>query len=223
MLVADTYEKYLLILRTVDKHVYMALGWDTPNWRVRNACRACCYKVCNLRHLYSWLILSSQLEDEPSLQFSRLWALDGNNSLKRMAPLGGRDVGDSRILTDTNYFLPREYVNQFSTDIPTRKPPPVQADSNENDDEDNVETTSQPFNGDPTNGEEQDGRVSDCARNWKAAASDEKKKMWGIFDETGIFASACRHGLILWLVDMVKSGELWVQSFLLASFTLISK
>ncbi|OSD05539.1 hypothetical protein PYCCODRAFT_1362075, partial [Trametes coccinea BRFM310] len=30
---------------------------------------------------------------------------------------------------------------------------------------------------------------------------------WGIFEETGIFASACRHGLILWLVDMIRCGE----------------
>ncbi|KAI0683114.1 hypothetical protein BC835DRAFT_1297061, partial [Cytidiella melzeri] len=34
------------------------------------------------------------------------------------------------------------------------------------------------------------------------------KQIWSIFDELGIFASACRHGLVLWLMDMVKSGEL---------------
>ncbi|PCH43265.1 hypothetical protein WOLCODRAFT_47945, partial [Wolfiporia cocos MD-104 SS10] len=34
------------------------------------------------------------------------------------------------------------------------------------------------------------------------------KKMWAIFDETGIFSSACRHRFILWLMDMVRSGEL---------------
>ncbi|KAG1785411.1 uncharacterized protein HD556DRAFT_1435133 [Suillus plorans] len=50
--------------------------------------------------------------------------------------------------------------------------------------------------------------ASDCSKNWKAAASDEKKRMWSIFDETGIFVSACRHGLVLWVADMVRSGEL---------------
>ncbi len=44
--------------------------------------------------------------------------------------------------------------------------------------------------------------------NWKAAAADETKKMWAIFDETGIFICVCRHGLILWITDMVRSGEL---------------
>jgi hypothetical protein len=40
----------------------------------------------------------------------------------------------------------------------------------------------------------------------------EKKKMWGVFDETGVFASACPHGFVLWLVDMIQSGELYVHS-----------
>ena len=41
-----------------------------------------------------------------------------------------------------------------------------------------------------------------------SAAKEDRKKMWGIFDEAGIFAAACRHGLVLWVIDMVCSGEL---------------
>jgi hypothetical protein len=33
-------------------------------------------------------------------------------------------------------------------------------------------------------------------------------KMWGIFDETGIFLALCRHGFMMLVVDMVRSGEL---------------
>ena len=50
--------------------------------------------------------------------------------------------------------------------------------------------------------------LKQCVKNWKVASAEETKKMWGIFDESGLFASACRHGFILWLVDMVRSGEL---------------
>lgn len=50
--------------------------------------------------------------------------------------------------------------------------------------------------------------LSQCVKNWKAASSEEKKCMWSIFDESGVFVSACRHGLILWVIDMVRSGEL---------------
>jgi hypothetical protein len=33
-------------------------------------------------------------------------------------------------------------------------------------------------------------------------------RMWGIFDETGIFLALCRHGFALIAADMVRSGEL---------------
>jgi hypothetical protein len=55
-----------------------------------------------------------------------------------------------------------------------------------------------------------DSIAADCSKNWKAASSDEKKRMWSIFDETGIFVSTCHHGFILWYADMVQSGELYV-------------
>lgn len=57
-----------------------------------------------------------------------------------------------------------------------------------------------PADGDDTNGA--------CTEHWKAAQSDNLKRMWSIYQETGIFLSACRHGLIWWIVDMIESGEL---------------
>jgi hypothetical protein len=39
---------------------------------------------------------------------------------------------------------------------------------------------------------------------------DVTSKMWGIFDETGIFLALCRHGFVLVIADMIRSGELWV-------------
>ena len=61
--------------------------------------------------------------------------------------------------------------------------------------------------GDPTDGT--DNLVIDgCVHNWKAAQSDSKKRSWEIFEENGLFVSACCHGLILWVMDMVRSGEL---------------
>ena len=34
--------------------------------------------------------------------------------------------------------------------------------------------------------------------------------MFAMFDETGIFVTACRHGILLAMCDMIQSGELWV-------------
>lgn len=44
-LFADTYELYVRIINAVDRQIRDALNWNTPNWRVLNACHACCYKV----------------------------------------------------------------------------------------------------------------------------------------------------------------------------------
>jgi hypothetical protein len=35
-------------------------------------------------------------------------------------------------------------------------------------------------------------------------------RAYGMYDETGFFPALCRHGFILKVVDMVKSGELYV-------------
>ena len=53
--------------------------------------------------------------------------------------------------------------------------------------------------------------LAQCVKNWKAAAEDDKKRMWAIFDEAGVFACACRHGFVLWILDMIRSGELYVE------------
>jgi hypothetical protein len=41
-------------------------------------------------------------------------------------------------------------------------------------------------------------------------AKEASSKMWGIFDKSGIFLSLCRHGFVLLIADMVRSGELYV-------------
>ncbi|KAH9885847.1 hypothetical protein C8Q73DRAFT_620026, partial [Cubamyces lactineus] len=177
---SDAFDIYLQIMCEVRAGVSRALGRDGPNWRVLNACPPCGY----------------QLADEPPLLYTRLFAMDGNNSLKRLAPLGGRRAGDSRVFRDSDYFLPAAFVNTFAGEV-RAKPKPE--DDDDDDDDESAEE------GDPTDGMT---LISGCTKNWKAAAAEEKKRSWGIFDETGIFASACRHGLILWLVDMIRSGEL---------------
>ncbi|KAG6875601.1 hypothetical protein C0993_008347, partial [Termitomyces sp. T159_Od127] len=131
---SNAFDAYLGILRVIEKCVAKELGRNGKNWHVLNACPPCTY----------------ELENEPPLTFSRMFVVDGNNSLKRVQLTGERN-------TDGAPTVP---------------------------------------NGPP------------CADNWKAAAADTKKKMWAIFKEAGIFASCCRHGLILWIVDMMRSGEL---------------
>jgi hypothetical protein len=133
-----------------------------------------------------------------------MYAIDGNDSLKRIARVGAREVGDTRCFSDSDYYIPSEEVDQWAGEVR----------SGSSREEDLEEGTSD-------DGEEQDhvdGESSDqgpCANNWKAAQSDSKKRMWGVFAETGLFASACRHGLFLWVADMIRSGEQYVPQNIL--------
>ncbi|KAF7341883.1 hypothetical protein MSAN_02043900 [Mycena sanguinolenta] len=61
------FDVYLAIRAEVDGRVQAALGRDSPNWRLKNACPACLYK----------------LEGEEAIPLPFLATFDGNNSLKR--------------------------------------------------------------------------------------------------------------------------------------------
>jgi len=142
-----------------------------------------------------------QLEGEPVQIFHRMFVLDGNNLLKRMKSAHGQqEVGDVRELQDSGYFLSNTFVDSFANEVtrPTRERVKPEPEDETVDGDEGYITEADEL------------QLENCASNWKAAASTEKKKMWGGFDETGIFASACPHGFVLWLADMVQSGELCV-------------
>ncbi|KAG2128012.1 hypothetical protein DEU56DRAFT_872749 [Suillus clintonianus] len=112
----------------------------------------------------NWCVLNTcppctyEVADEPLLDF------------------GSRQIADTRRFVESDYLLPRDFIDTFAHDIPPQ---------------DAVNPIA-----------------ADCSKHWKAAAGDEKKRMWGIFEETGIFVTVCRHRFLLWYTDMVRSGEL---------------
>ncbi|KAG8912602.1 hypothetical protein FRC02_005921 [Tulasnella sp. 418] len=91
---SNAYDAYLGILRVVDRRINAALGRDSPNWRLLNACAACHHRV----------------ENEEPLEHDYLLSIDGNNSLKRF---GGSGNADNRIFA-SDYFLPRADVEEFA-------------------------------------------------------------------------------------------------------------
>jgi hypothetical protein len=50
--------------------------------------------------------------------------------------------------------------------------------------------------------------VNACVERWKAAGPEARKKMFALFAISGIFLSVCRHGHVLVMCDMIRSGEL---------------
>ncbi|KAH9903426.1 hypothetical protein C8Q73DRAFT_674646 [Cubamyces lactineus] len=50
--------------------------------------------------------------------------------------------------------------------------------------------------------------TSICVKRWRNAGPESRKRMFALFNITGIFVALCRHGHCLVMCDMVRSGEL---------------
>ncbi|KAJ7016692.1 hypothetical protein C8F04DRAFT_1215408 [Mycena alexandri] len=172
------YDAYCALLEKADSRAMKALSRDELNWRRKNCCPGCMYK----------------LEGEEELEFSMLVTMDGNDSLKRVLRWEPKDFdndgnlvpGQSKERFDPraanvgkDYFIPREKVDLCES-TPAAQP-----------------TLEAPA-----------GAAAGCEERWKNLGEDSLKRMWGIYDETGIFICLCRHGFVLLVEDMVRSGEL---------------
>jgi len=80
------------------------------------------------------------------------------------------------------YMIPRADVDMFKDDVHMRP-------------------------GQHGNAEHHDGG---CADTWQAASAVDEDTV-KVFEQTGIFLSACRHGIILTCAEMLHSGELYVS------------
>jgi len=180
----------------------MALGHE-KGWRLRNACPACCYK----------------LEGEPELEFAIMTTIDGNNSAKRTNEFlrGTTERLDFRGSRNERW-LSAEQVSRFADEVKaqsvganiihfystngsiavqSKKKGKGSTMDNANDFEDDWEDDLSET--DPT-------RI--CIECWRNASPQERKKMYQMFDECGIFLCACRHGIVLLMCSMIRSGEL---------------
>ncbi|EIW76532.1 hypothetical protein CONPUDRAFT_64281 [Coniophora puteana RWD-64-598 SS2] len=179
----DAYDVYLEVLRRVDQRIAAVLHHDSPHWRMRNSCPACQY----------------HLQDEPPLRFSLLCAMDGNNSLKLVDPRirSGKERPDPRSGC-SDIWLSEAYVDQYKDKVSSSQtpfPPPISSDDFDPDASDLPPIDA----GDPT---------EVCTDRWRNSAPEAKKKMFAVFKKSGIFISVCRHGILLSICDMVRSGEL---------------
>ncbi|KAJ7717541.1 hypothetical protein B0H16DRAFT_1666773 [Mycena metata] len=180
------FDVYLAICANVDAHVQVALGRNAPNWRLKNACPACMYK----------------LEGEAPIPLPFLATIDGNNSLKRFwrqereefdadgksVPGASKEHLDNRVAPG-DYYLPRAEVDKWSKE--------------------GLEDLMWGF----VPGSEVEDEGEGCTEQWQNMKEDMMAWAYGMYDETGIFPALCRHGFLLVVVDMVKSGELAKYGF----------
>ena len=134
------------------------------------------------------------------LRFAFQVAIDGNNSAKSVDPavcLGQErpDPRDGR----SAVWLTEAYVDRFKDEVSKVRREPMQSHNNVDEDE----WVDEP--------EEVEAEPMDvCVDRWRNAAPEARKKMFAIFHKSGIFIAVCRHGFLLSICDMVRSGELYV-------------
>ncbi|EGN97916.1 hypothetical protein SERLA73DRAFT_109190 [Serpula lacrymans var. lacrymans S7.3] len=131
-----------------------------------------------------------KLKDEPSLGIEWLVSIDGNNSLKRWksSTYGLLSRSDSR-KPRTDYWVDKEAVDRYKDQVKSKSKSDEYAD-------DWVDVALH---------EEESFTCVDC---WRNAGPEQRKKMFSIFEESGIFIASCRHHFILLACDMIQSGEL---------------
>ena len=100
-----SFDVFLDLLRTVDRRVKIALGRDSPNWRMLNTCPACFY----------------ELEGEPELEFAFLCDMDRNSSLKHAHSSYHHTTqrADDR-QAQSDYWLHPHKVDRFKDDVSSR-------------------------------------------------------------------------------------------------------
>lgn len=194
------FDVYLEIKHRVNKQLD-SLIYKDPLSALRAACPACTY----------------QTKGETTLKYCTLTSIDGNNSVKRVLRTykAGREEGppDNIEVQDTRtrsseLIIERETVNELQDEV-KRKAARTREDGEANgrmpSGRSDTAANDAINEGSPVDGLEEQ---TPCTTRWVNLASDAQKRMWGIFDETGIFIAACRHGVVFSICDMVRSGEL---------------
>lgn len=145
---------------------------------------------------------------EPLLKFRFLATMDGNNSLKLVDPLfrSGTTRMDNRDCESSRWMSPAE-VDAFKDEVEkphmARQAPPL---SNGPDGVDLDQEEVAWLNVAEHN--ELARCLDTCVDRWKNAGPESRKKMFALFAVAGIFLCVCRHGHLLVICDMIRSGEL---------------
>ncbi|TFK80109.1 hypothetical protein K466DRAFT_605604 [Polyporus arcularius HHB13444] len=185
---SHSFDVYLSILDGIDRRVRTLLKQDTPAWRMRNACAPCLYV----------------LEGEARLQYSILTTVDGNQSLKLVdsAFRAGTPLADFR-QARTDFWIPPAEVDRFKDEVGQAKK--IAAAQNTAEGDASADIVLEGLDAEGSSPQE---AASICVERWRNAGPEARKKMFALFAVSGIFVCLCRHGHILIMCNMIRSGEL---------------
>ncbi|KAI0040590.1 hypothetical protein FA95DRAFT_1502613 [Auriscalpium vulgare] len=179
---SQAFDAYFDVLERLQKLSDQALGRDAEGWRLRNACPCC----------------SFQQAGEPVLVPARLHAMDGCSSHKR---LNGVGYTDERVF-ESSYFQTPQQVDVFKDEVKPRKRRAREEDVQDVEEDEQLNTN--PTEGLPTDV----GGPTKCTDRWVTENASSTGKTAVVFEQTGIFIGACRHGMVELVQEMVRSGEL---------------
>lgn len=176
-----------------------ALGRDTEDWDIQNACPCCMY----------------ELEDELPLEHHILTTMDGNNSLKLVdeSYRRGLERVDNRTGRSSKWLSPA-YVDQYKDEVVSHIHSGATAEEEVNEDDEWLDVEAGvPHGRFAKQQEEVDNPMpgadpTPCVKRWKNAGPEGQKRMFSMFLITGVFVLLCRHGFLLLICDMIQSGEL---------------
>ena len=189
----EAYDVYLEICHRVDGQINKALNYDSSNHLARQ-CPACFSRVPD----------ENKNDTGP---FSVLVSMDGNNSLKRIhsAARGHVELPDSRhILSDR--WLSAAQVNKFSNEVNGNAVCAFSLILRHHLASFSSLTMETSLEKEPVN--DSDPKMSKCGDRWRNAGPESRKQMFSLFDETGVFIACCHHRTVLYVCDMIQSGEL---------------
>ncbi|KAI0045260.1 hypothetical protein FA95DRAFT_1583416 [Auriscalpium vulgare] len=182
---SQAFDAYIDLQRRLQRRVDQALGRDAEQWRLKNACPCCSFKQ----------------PGEPILVPARLHAMDGCSSHKRLKGVGHTDER----LFDSTYFISPEQVDLFKDEVKPRRRRTTVEDVEEEEEEDGDDAEPAPAGeGLPTDV----GGPTKCTDRWVTENASSTGKTAVVFEQTGIFVGACRHGIVELVEEMLQSGEL---------------
>ncbi|KAL0061720.1 hypothetical protein AAF712_011437 [Marasmius tenuissimus] len=217
------YDEYLVIQCSVDNRIALALSHNNDNYLVQNICTPCMYELEEEPRLNPRILMV--MDGNNSLKM-----VDSEHK-RGQARIDTRELHDPR-------WLSSSAVDEFKDEVANaqraaRKKPAVASDVtpalNPSSVAINTDTQSPVSGGaDPDvlnaqslsepeeeiawlnvlETDELRACVDACVDRWKAASPDAQKKMFAFFAITGVFVAVCRHGHLIVMCDMRRSGEL---------------
>ncbi|KAJ7679874.1 hypothetical protein B0H14DRAFT_3681713 [Mycena olivaceomarginata] len=194
-----SYDAFLEVMRQADMRVHTALGRDST-WYSKNICPALFIQNDSTFRAGNSTCIKTRVADAQKRARKKGKAASTPTATIPVSPPSATPSTVPLVAADIE--LPDVNATERSEeDTPAPYPSDLQEDDGD----------IAWLNVNELSAQETDELVkclNTCVERWKAAGPEARKKMFALFAIAGIFLSVCRHGHVLVMCDMIRSGEL---------------